>query len=241
MPALEPFTLAPAAFLAGVLMFLAPCTLPIVPGYLAFIAGGEGRVVRNAIFFVLGFAVVFIVLGSFAGLIGSFILPWKNVISRVAGVIIILFGLTMLGVLRLPMLSSEAHIKLPKFLSLGHPQSSFLVGALFALGWSPCIGPILGTVLLVASTSLTVVQGAILLAVFSFGLGIPFILSAMLLNKAGEMFAKWGRATVVLSKIGGVILICIGVLMVLGDMGLLITWGYGLFDSWGYSKLLNYL
>src|SRR4051812_14400247 len=122
----DPLLLASAAFLAGVLMFLAPCTLPIVPGYLAFIAGvtpGEtyprGRMVRNAIAFVIGFSAVFILLGTFAGTIGHVLGPWRDLIGRVAGVLIVLFGLTMLGILRLPVIASEHHIKLPKFLTLG--------------------------------------------------------------------------------------------------------------------------
>ncbi|HVV15509.1 MAG TPA: cytochrome c biogenesis protein CcdA [Candidatus Paceibacterota bacterium] len=241
MTPLDPLVLLPAAFLAGVLMFLAPCTLPIVPGYLAFIAGGRGRVVRNAIAFVLGFSVVFILLGTFAGFFGEFLAPWKDLLGRLAGAVIILFGLTMLGLLRVPGLGGEHHIRLPKFLAVGHPQSSFLIGALFALGWSPCIGPILGTVLLIASTSSTAAVGALLLAAFSLGLGIPFLLTAIFLEKLHETFGHWSGFVSVLSKIGGAILIAIGVLMLLGDMGLLIQWGYGLFGGLGYGRLLEHL
>lgn len=240
--------LIPAAFLAGVLMFLAPCTLPIVPGYLAFIAGvapGEekrsrGRVVRNALWFVVGFSVVFVLLGTFAGLIGAAVAPWREVIARAAGVIIILFGLTMLGVLKLPLLMAERHVRIPSFLKIGRPESSTLIGILFALGWSPCIGPILGTILFVASST-NPVAGAVLLTVFSFGLGLPFILSAIFIDKLGDLFARWGRLTQILSYTGGVILILIGILMLLGDMGLLVTWGFDTFDAAGYQNLLKYL
>ena len=241
MTPLEPLVLIPAAFLAGVLMFLAPCTLPIVPGYLAFIAGGRGKVVRNAIAFVLGFSIVFILLGTFAGFFGALIGPWKGLIGRAAGVVIVLFGLTMLGLLRAPGLRGEHHIPMPKFLKVGHPQSSFLIGALFALGWSPCVGPILGSVLLFASTSSTALQGAILLAAFSFGLGLPFILTAIFLESLHNAFSHWGKFINMLSKIGGVVLVCVGVLMILGDMSLLVSWGYGLFNFIGYDRLLQYL
>lgn len=243
MTPFEPFALAPAAFLAGVLMFLAPCTLPLVPGYLAFIAGGTGkrRVVVNALAFVIGFSIIFILLGSFAGFFGALIGPWRDTLGRAAGALLILFGLTMLGWLRIPGLSGEWHARVPRFLTLGHPQSSFIIGVLFAVGWSPCIGPILGTVLLFASTSSTAVTGAVLLGVFSLGLALPFLLTAILIDSASVHFARWGRATQVLSYVGGAVLIILGILMLLGKMGLLITWGYSVFDFIGYDRLLQYL
>ncbi len=241
MTPLEPLVLIPAAFLAGILMFLAPCTLPIVPGYLAFIAGGRGKVVRNAAAFVLGFSIIFILLGTFAAFFGAILAPWHALLGRFAGVVIIIFGLTMLGLLRLPGLGSDHHIRLPKFLAVGHPQSSFLIGALFALGWSPCVGPILGTVLLFASTSATALSGTILLAAFSLGLGLPFILAAVFIEKLHGSFAGWSRLIQTLSYIGGIVLVLLGVLMVLGDMGLLVQWGYGAFGFLGYDRLLEHL
>ncbi len=130
-------------------MFLAPCTLPIVPGYLAFIAGvpagqagsSRRRIFINALAFVIGFSAVFILLGSFAASLGGLLGPWREILGRAAGAIIILFGLTMLGVFNIPLLSGEKRIRIPRWLSLGHPHSSFLIGALFALGWSPASGP----------------------------------------------------------------------------------------------------
>jgi len=239
MTPLDPFLLAPAAFLAGVLMFLAPCTLPIVPAYLAFIAGKQGRVMSNAIAFVLGFSIVFIVLGAFAGVVGAFLAPWRDSLAMAAGAILIFFGLVVLGV-KIPFLSGQKNFATPAWLSVGHPSSSFLIGALFALGWSPCIGPILGTVLLFASTSATAIQGAILLGVFALGLGLPFLVTALLLDKAQATLARWGKVANVLSKIGGLILIGLGVLMLLGRMDLLLLWGFTLFDP-VYEKLLNYM
>ncbi len=231
------WTLVPAAFVSGVLMFLAPCTLPIVPGYLAFIGGK--RVMLNALAFVVGFSIVFIVLGSFAATLGGLVGPYREVLGRLGGLLLILFGLTMLGTLRLPILSGEWHAKLPKFLTLGRPESSLLVGFLFALGWSPCIGPILGTVLLLASTSATAAQGAFLLGVFSLGLAVPFLLTALLLERAGTMFQKWGKATQVLQIVGGVLLITVGLAMLFGQMGFITDWALRCFS--GYNALLNYL
>lgn len=239
MTLLDPLSLAPAAFLAGVLMFLAPCTLPIVPGYLAFIAGGKGRVVRNAFAFVLGFSVVFILLGAFAGFLGSFIGPWRDTITQVAGIILIVFGLVILG-LRIPLLSGQKTFGAPTWLSVGSAPSSMLIGILFALGWSPCIGPILGTILLLASSSSTVVQGAILLGFFSLGLGVPFMLTAVLLDKAQTTFQKWGTLTKTLSILGGLILVALGIMMFLGRMDLLLTWGFEFFN-FIYEPLLKYM
>lgn len=197
--------------------------------------------VRNAVAFVLGFSVVFILLGIFAGFFGALLAPWRDVLARAAGAVIVLFGLTMLGWLRLPGLRGEHHIRLPKFLAVGHPQSSFLIGALFALGWSPCIGPILGTVLLVASASSTALAGAVLLAAFSFGLGVPFILTAVFLERLHTAFAEWGAFVSALSVVGGSVLLLLGALMLLGDMGLLVEWGYRLFSGLGYERLLEHL
>ncbi len=239
MTPLDPFLLAPAAFLAGVLMFLAPCTLPIVPGYLAFIAGAQRRVMPNAIAFVLGFSIIFIALGAFAGVLGAFLAPWRDILTMAGGAVLIFFGLVMIGV-RVPLLSGQKSIKTPSWLTVGRPASSFLIGALFALGWSPCIGPVLGTVLLFASNSATALQGAVLLGVFSLGLGIPFLLTALLLDKVQNIFARWSSFASALSKIGGVVLVFLGILMLLGQMNLLIVWGFSLFDPF-YDKLLKYM
>jgi cytochrome c-type biogenesis protein len=237
--------LIPAAFVAGVLMFLAPCTLPIVPGYLTFIAGSSDakkdrrRILRNAFAFVIGFSIVFIALGASAGLIGGFVGEWRELISRVAGLIIILFGFTMLG-LPIPGLSRESHIRLPKFLRMGRWESSLLIGSLFAVGWSPCIGPILATVLFLASGSQTALWGAFLLAVFSLGLGAPFIITASLMQSGQNMFERWGAVSRILSYIGGALLVLIGILMLTGSSGLLIEWGFKYLEG-PYNQLLKYM
>ena len=239
-----------AAFIAGVLMFLAPCTLPIVPGYLAFISGSasggntkskdQRRVLINALAFVIGFSIIFILLGTAAGALGMLLGPWRPLISRLGGVLIIIFGLTMLGVVRLPMLAAEHHVRLPKFLVIGRWQSSLLIGALFALGWSPCIGPILGTILFMASRSATALSGAFLLGIFSLGLGLPFLLTALLLSRAQTIIGNWGAVSRALSIIGGCVLLIIGTLMLTGAMGLLVSWGFA-FLRGPYDQLLKYM
>ncbi|MSR71003.1 cytochrome c biogenesis protein CcdA [Candidatus Kaiserbacteria bacterium] len=243
------------AFVAGMLMFLAPCTLPIVPGYLAFIAGiplsalsnpaakksARRAVLRNALAFVIGFSVIFITLGASAGLVGFVAGPWRYALAKFGGVMIILFGLTMLGFVPAPFLSRERHLRLPRFLVMGHLSSSALIGALFALGWSPCIGPILGTVLLIASSSSTALYGALLLAVFSLGLGVPFLLCALLVNETTQFLSKLDGFVRVLTLVGGIGLIVTGVLMVSGLMDSFIADGYAFFHQWGYDALLDYL
>ncbi|MCX6819773.1 MAG: sulfite exporter TauE/SafE family protein [Candidatus Adlerbacteria bacterium] len=251
---MDAFALTPAAFLAGVLMFLAPCTLPIIPGYLAFIAGvperelaktgfteSRRRVMRNALFFVLGFSVVFIILGLFAATLGGTLGAWRPFISRAAGAVIILFGLTMLGVLKIPVLLSEKRIRTPHFITVGRPESSFVIGVLFALGWTPCVGPILGTVLLFASSSATSVQGALLLAVFSLGLGIPFLLTAFLIGSAGKFFARMQGSITLLSKLAGGLLVVFGLSMMVGYMGVFAEWVAELCRTFGADALLRYL
>lgn len=229
-----------AAFIAGLLMFLAPCTLPIVPGYLAFIGGERKRVLANALAFVAGFSLLFVLLGASAGLFGLVIGSWRFFLARLGGLVIMLFGLVMLGVLRVPLLSAERHIALPSFIKVGNPSSSALIGALFALGWSPCIGPILGTILFAASASATAAQGALLLLIFSAGLGLPFILMALLLSRAERMVGRLSAFSRGLSLIGGAFLVVLGVLMLLGQGGLLVSWGFGAGGAW-YSGLLKYM
>ncbi len=243
------------AFLAGMLMSLAPCTLPIVPAYLAFIAGiplsalsnpaaktsARRKVVINALAFIVGFSLVFIVLGASAGLLGVFVGPWRYTLSKLGGIVLILFGLTMLGFTPLSALSRDRRIKLPAFLELGRLSSSLLIGALFALGWSPCIGPILGTVLLIASTSSTAWYGAALLAIFSLGLGVPFLLAALLVNETTTLLSKLSGVIKWLTIIGGAGLILGGVLLLTGATDIVVGWGYQLFNSTGYGALLNYL
>lgn len=242
------------AFVAGILMFLAPCTLPIVPGYLVFIAGiplsaltkdstkrtARIMVFNNALAFVIGFSIVFIALGASAGFIGALISPWRYLLAKLGGVIIIIFGLSLLGLVRVPVLLQEKHIALPSFLTLGKVSSSALIGVLFALGWSPCIGPLLGTVLLLASNSATTLYGALLLGVFSLGLAIPFLLTALVVAESTVFLSRISKFAHQFTYIGGVGLVLAGTVMLTGNMQRLAHWGYSLFESTGYGALLNY-
>ena len=244
-----------SSFIAGILTFLAPCTLPLVPAYLGFISGvdtkdledpekapkARRKIFMNGVFFIIGFSLIFIIFGTLAGLLGQALVPYRIWLTRLGGAFIIIFGLFMLGVFNLRFLQVDKKIKMPSWLTLGKPSSSFLVGGAFAFGWTPCVGPILGSILLLASTSTTALQGAIMLAVFSFGLSIPFILVALAYSKATKYLEKVSKYLKWVSIVGGVFLILLGGLLITDNFGLTIQYGYQIFDFINYDRLLDFL
>jgi cytochrome c-type biogenesis protein len=250
------------AFVAGVLTFLAPCTLPLLPAYLAFVsgvsplnspAGQEGRseeetggalrkkVFFNSVFYVIGFSAVFIFFGTLAGFAGQALVPYRLWVSRAAGVLVMLFGLFMLNLLPLDFLKSERRGFLLRHVQRGKPFSSLLLGASFAFGWTPCVGPILGSVLLLASTSTTAVSGAILLGVFSLGLAVPFLIVGLTVGSAAAHLGLFARYAKAISTVGGIFLILLGYLLFTNQMSLLISYGYRIFGFIHYERLLDYL
>ncbi len=236
------------AFLAGLLTFLAPCTLPLVPAYLSFISGSakdstpsRKKVLMNGLFFVLGFSLVFILLGVFAGILGGLFFEARIWIARVGGVFVILFGLMMLNILRIPSLMSEKRIHIVSPFERGAPLNSGIMGVVFGAGWTPCVGPVLGSVLLLAGTSATALSGAFLLAVFSLGLAVPFLLVALGLSRAEKTIARFDRFLHVSSIIGGLFLILLGVLLLADNMNLLVSYGYRALQFIHYDALINYL
>lgn len=244
-----------AVFFAGILMFLAPCTLPLVPAYLAFISGvskdelnnpetrAKARrvIIINGAAFVTGFSIVFILFGVLAGLLGAQIAQYRVILGQIGGGLIILFGLMMLGVINITSLKQEHRIKMPAFLTPGKLSSALVVGSSFAFGWTPCVGPVLASVLLLASTSTTALQGAVLLTVFSLGLAVPFMLTAFLYSRAGKLIERSQSVTKWISYVGGAFLIILGSLLVTNQFGLTIQYGYQFFDFFNYDGLLNYL
>lgn len=220
-----------AAFLAGVLSFISPCVLPLIPGYLSFVSGvtldemrGTGAIVASAgarrravlmsVAFVLGFSIVFISLGASATAIGALLMEHLSLLGKVAGVIIILFGLHMTGVLRIGWLYSEKRIQTGK-----KPAGFFgavLVGIAFAFGWTPCIGPILSAILFVAAAQETVGQGVQLLAVYSAGLGVPFIATSLAINKFLAASARIRKHYHTIEVVSGILMVMVGVLIFTG-------------------------
>lgn len=243
------------AFIAGILTFLAPCTLPLVPGYLGFISGVSGedlndpskirsarwKIFLNGLFFIVGFSAVFILLGMLAGLGGQALFPYRVWLGRVGGVFVILFGLFMLNILKIPFLSKEVQIKTPSFFKRGKALNSLVLGSAFGLGWTPCVGPILGSILTLAAAGGTVGQGALLLSVFSLGLAIPFLVIALSISSASAYLNRVSKYLNVVSAIGGVFLIFLGVLLLTDKLGIWISYFYRLFDFINYDRLLNYL
>lgn len=238
------------AFIAGLLTFLAPCTFPLVPAYLGFISGASGKegmtlarrkVFLNGLFYILGFSLIFIIFGTLLGYLGAALVPARIWLTRLAGVFIVIFGLVMLNVVRIPFLLKERQVKLPFGLERGKPLSSFLLGSAFAFGWTPCVGPVLGSILLLASTSTTSFQGAGLLAVFSAGLALPFLLVAWAWGSAQQYVEKLSKYLRFFSIAGGVLLVGLGTLLLLNRFSLLIQWGYWLFRFINYEKIINYL
>lgn len=249
------FSLIIPAFVAGILTFLAPCTLPLVPGYLGFISGvsaqdlkdplksksARRKIFLNGLLFVIGFSFIFILLGSLFGLGGSALVEYRLWLSRIGGIFVMLFGLFMIGVLRLPFLNIEKHLTGVKALKPGNPTNSLIFGATFAFGWTPCVGPILGSILTLAAASATVGQGAFLLSVFSLGLALPFLLIAGGIGSASNYIAKLSKYLNVISIVGGVFLIFLGILLFTNKLGVWVAYFYQWFDFINYERLLDYL
>ncbi|MFI4971060.1 MAG: cytochrome c biogenesis CcdA family protein [Hyphomicrobiales bacterium] len=210
--------------MAGIISFTSPCALPLVPSYLSYVSGlpiaamSERRARRvvlvSTIAFVSGFTVVFTALGASSTLFGSFLIHHLPLILKISGVVIIFLGLAMTGFLRIPFLARELRLDLARF--AGGPRGAFPLGMAFAFGWTPCIGPILASILAVASASRTVAQGAVLLAFYSLGLGIPFILLALGIGKARRSLSFLNRHGRAIEIGGGLLLVAVGVLFVSG-------------------------
>lgn len=249
------FSLVIPAFIAGILTFLAPCTLPLVPAYLGFISGvsmqdlqdplktksARRKIFLNGLLFILGFSAIFVLLGTAAGFFGQTLFQHRVWLSRIGGVFVILFGLLMLNVLKIPFLSREIQFKTPTLLQRGKAVNSLILGTTFGLGWTPCVGPILGSILTLAAASATVGQGALLLSVFSLGLAIPFLVIAAGIGSASTHIAKLSKYLRIVSIIGGVFLIFLGILLFTNKMGIWIAYFYQFFNFINYDRLLDYL
>lgn len=211
------------SFLEGIITFISPCLLPMLPVYISYFAGGGERsskkTMKCAIGFVLGFTVVFMVMGALAGSIGGLLKKYQQIVNVVSGLVVIFFGLNFLGVIKVRIFKGiRQNVNTD---SLGF-FSSLLFGVIFSLGWTPCVGAFLGSALMLASHQGHVVTGMLMLLCYSAGLGIPFIFSALLIDKLKSTFAFIKRNYQVINIICGILLIVIGIAMATGLMGKLL-------------------
>ncbi len=205
------------SFLEGIITFISPCLLPMLPVYVSYFAGGTERntkkTLKNALGFVLGFTVVFVIMGALAGSLGSFLSKYQVAVNIVTGIVVIFFGLSFLGLFKLNIFKGMSNNA--KTDNLGF-FSSLIFGVVFSIGWTPCVGAFLGSALMLASSQGQVLKGVIMLLLYSLGLGIPFIVSAVLIDKLKSTFNFIKRNYRVINFICGCILILVGILMMSG-------------------------
>ena len=212
------------AFLEGIITFISPCLLPMLPIYVSYFAGGgersAGKNLKNALGFVLGFTVVFVAMGALAGTVGSFLQRHKTIVDIVSGLIVIFFGLHFLGLFHLPIFRGRQSNVNKKNMGF---FSAVLFGVVFSVGWTPCVGAFLGSALAMASQQGQAVEGMLMLLGYSLGLGIPFILSAVLIDYLKPAFNWINRDYKVIKLISGSLLVVIGILMATGTLGRLLA------------------
>lgn len=234
------------SLVAGMLSFLSPCVLPLVPPYLCFIGGvsleqisedeelppGVMRaVVLSAVVFVLGFSTVFIALGATASTIGDFIVDYMDILSKIAGGVIIVLGLHFIGIIRIPILYREARFHAEK--KPAGLIGPYIIGLAFAFGWTPCVGPVLAAILMVAGSESSITYGMGLLAVYSAGLGIPFILAAVAMKPFMDFMARFRRHLQTVERVIGALLVLTGILFMTGSMADIAFWILETFPSIG--------
>ena len=232
----------PAALIAGLVSFLSPCVLPLVPPYLVYLTGAtiehleseqsaaasRRAVMMSAALFVLGFSTVFVALGASASLVGSLIRAWSAELSIVAGLVIIVMGLHFLGLTRIGLLMREGRLPIPKPVGL---WGAYVMGLAFAFGWTPCIGPILAAILSIAAAEATVTKGAGLLAIYSAGLGIPFLIAAFMVKQFSALFSRMKGQLVNVERAMGVLMIVTGIGFLTGVVSNVSIWLLETFPS----------
>jgi cytochrome c-type biogenesis protein len=232
---------------AGLLSFLSPCVLPLVPSYLAFVAGASlsdlrrpGRAARrglvlNALGFIVGFSLVFVAMGAAVTVVGGWLLSYRGLVQRVGGILIFLFGLYLIGILRIPFLMRQAHFPLSS--RPAGVLGSVVVGVAFGAGWTPCVGPVLGSILTFAATGQTVSDGTLLLAAYAAGLGVPFLLSALAVERFLVFFGRFRPFLPVVDRVAGLLLVGVGLLLALNYMTILNAYFISLTPQWLLERL----
>ena len=224
------------AFIAGLLSFFSPCVLPIVPPYLAYLAGlsfaevrddkiapdASRRIALASFAFVLGFATVFVLMGATASVVGQALARYFNILAIIAGILITVMGLHFLGVFRIALLYREARVQVDK--KPAGFVGAYVMGLAFAFGWTPCVGPILAAILFIASAKETAGEGAILLGLYALGIGIPFFVAGLFASRFIQFSNKFKKNLDVMEKIIGVLLVITGILFMTGQMSRIAQW-----------------
>lgn len=205
------------AFLEGIVTFISPCLLPMLPIYISYLIGGgektASRALKGALGFVLGFTAVFVALGALAGTVGGFLREYRAAVNIVSGIVVVCFGLSFLGVLRLPFFKGSKGQGKPRRTGF---FSAVLFGVIFSVGWTPCVGAFLGSALMLAAQSAHAAEGMLMLLAYSLGLGVPFVISALLLEQLKGAFGWIKRNYKLINAISGGFLVLIGILMMTG-------------------------
>lgn len=224
------------ALFAGLVSFLSPCVLPLVPGYISIVSGTSldqlklreksgsllPTVLLNSVMFIAGFSITFIVLGASATWIGQVLVSWRSVLDKIAGLVLIVFGVHVLGIVKINALYQDK-----RFHNVEKPRGvmgSLVLGLAFAFGWTPCLGPILAGILTIASTKQTVTDGMLLLGIYSAGLGIPFLLTSLALNQFLSFYGRFKKHFHAVEIASGALVIAVGLLMITGSLTRLATW-----------------
>ena len=212
------------AFLEGIITFISPCLLPMLPIYISYFAGGgertTGKTLKGALGFVAGFTVVFVILGALAGTVGSFLKEHQTAVNIVSGLIVVVFGLSFLGLFKLNIFKGSQRTVNTDNMGF---CSALLFGMIFSVGWTPCVGAFLGSALMLASQQGHVVEGMLMLLAYSLGLGIPFVLSAVLIDYLKTTFNWIKQHYRIINIVSGILLLVIGVLMMTGTLGRLLA------------------
>lgn len=213
------------SFLEGIITFISPCLLPMLPIYISYFAGGQSgnstaKTIKNALGFVTGFTAVFVAMGALAGTLGSFLKEYQTAVNVVSGLVVVFFGLNYLGVFKLNLFKGMKNPLAGKQLGF---FSSVLFGIIFSVGWTPCVGAFLGSALMLASQQGQAVTGIIMLLCYSLGLGIPFVASAILIDKLKSAFTFIKKNYKIINTVCGCLLIAVGILMMMGMLGRLLA------------------
>ena len=210
------------SFLEGIITFISPCLLPMIPIYITYFAGGgersRGKTLRGALGFVAGFTLVFVAMGALAGTVGAFLTQYQTAVNIVSGIVVVLFGLSFLGLFEIPLFKGMG--KRPEGSGF---FASLLFGIVFSVGWTPCVGAFLGSALMLASQQASALKGTVMLLCYSLGLGIPFVLSALLVEYLKGVFGFIKQHYKIVNRICGGLLILVGILMATGLLGALLA------------------